>query len=318
METVELKVEMVGMHEKRVRKCLSKLKGIEKVEVDANCQKVVVTGYAHRNKILKAVRRGGLKADFWGKSNFHLSENEGIEGKTGGATGGVGFVGSALCFELLRRGAHQVRAIFLQTTSPGPTISSTTTSTAFEGITPANKMFKEHYVGQIVFFTLLRMACPEKKCSNMAVSMCSEEQWEAFQEEECKSLYLCNSSSCYPWIRRGETPPSDYKSCKVRLGYALLLFSKSEGGAWLGPCGESSRGHGCNHIILAREEMEKFGWAYNLCMAVFCNWNDFAICCCIWARLWTRVIDKRLQSLILSVYVGSKDGFHFYYSSSYW
>ncbi|CAL5416310.1 unnamed protein product [Camellia sinensis] len=69
METVELKVEMVGIHEKRLRKCLSKLKGIEKVEVDANSQKVVVTGYAHRNKILKAVRRGGLKADFWSPQN---------------------------------------------------------------------------------------------------------------------------------------------------------------------------------------------------------------------------------------------------------
>ena len=28
MQTVELKVEMVGIHEKRLRKCLSKLKGI--------------------------------------------------------------------------------------------------------------------------------------------------------------------------------------------------------------------------------------------------------------------------------------------------
>ncbi|KAH7523373.1 hypothetical protein FEM48_Zijuj06G0003900 [Ziziphus jujuba var. spinosa] len=42
---------------------------IEKVEVDANSQKVVVTGYAHRNKILKAIRRGGLKADFWSAQN---------------------------------------------------------------------------------------------------------------------------------------------------------------------------------------------------------------------------------------------------------
>ncbi|KAA8528871.1 hypothetical protein F0562_036226 [Nyssa sinensis] len=71
--TVELKVEMVGIHEKRLRKCLSKLKGIEKVEVDANSQKVVVTGYAHRNKILKAVRRGGMKADFWSAQNELLN-----------------------------------------------------------------------------------------------------------------------------------------------------------------------------------------------------------------------------------------------------
>ncbi|XP_059637035.1 heavy metal-associated isoprenylated plant protein 28-like [Cornus florida] len=73
METVELKVEMVGIHEKRLRKCLSKLKGIEKVEVDASSQKVVVTGYAHKNKILKAVRRGGMKADFWSAQNELLN-----------------------------------------------------------------------------------------------------------------------------------------------------------------------------------------------------------------------------------------------------
>uniref|UniRef100_A0A2C9VVR5 HMA domain-containing protein n=1 Tax=Manihot esculenta TaxID=3983 RepID=A0A2C9VVR5_MANES len=71
MESVEFKVEMVGIHEKRLRKSLSKLK--EKVEVDANSQKVVVTGYAHRNKILKAIRRGGLKADFWSAQNELLN-----------------------------------------------------------------------------------------------------------------------------------------------------------------------------------------------------------------------------------------------------
>ena len=47
--------------------------GIEKVEVDTNCQKVVVTGYTHKNKILKAVRRGGLKADFWSAQNEFLN-----------------------------------------------------------------------------------------------------------------------------------------------------------------------------------------------------------------------------------------------------
>ncbi|KAJ7967006.1 Heavy metal-associated isoprenylated plant protein [Quillaja saponaria] len=73
METVELKVEMVDIHEKKLRKCLSKLKGIEKVEVDSNSQKVVVSGYAHRNKILKALRRGGLKADFWSAQNELLN-----------------------------------------------------------------------------------------------------------------------------------------------------------------------------------------------------------------------------------------------------
>nr|XP_017257229.1 PREDICTED: heavy metal-associated isoprenylated plant protein 21-like isoform X2 [Daucus carota subsp. sativus] len=73
MQSIEMKVEMVGIHEKRLRKCLSKLRGIQKVEVDANSQKVVVTGYAHRNRILKAVRRGGLKADFWSPQNELLT-----------------------------------------------------------------------------------------------------------------------------------------------------------------------------------------------------------------------------------------------------
>ncbi|OVA00676.1 Heavy metal-associated domain [Macleaya cordata] len=69
MQTVELKVEMVGIHEKRLRKCLSKIKGIEKVEVDASSQRVGVTGYAHKNKILKALKRGGFKAEFWSAQN---------------------------------------------------------------------------------------------------------------------------------------------------------------------------------------------------------------------------------------------------------
>lgn len=30
---------------------------------------VVATGYTQKNKILKAVRRGGLKADFWSPQN---------------------------------------------------------------------------------------------------------------------------------------------------------------------------------------------------------------------------------------------------------
>ncbi|KAL4202463.1 hypothetical protein AMTRI_Chr02g221240 [Amborella trichopoda] len=70
METVELKVEMAGINcERRIRKCLSKIKGIERVEVELSTQKVTVMGYAHRNKILKALRRGGLKADFWCTQN---------------------------------------------------------------------------------------------------------------------------------------------------------------------------------------------------------------------------------------------------------
>ncbi|KAL2327109.1 hypothetical protein Fmac_020536 [Flemingia macrophylla] len=49
---------------------------------------------------------------------MHLSENEGIEGKTFVVTGGLGFVGSALCLELIRRGAREVRAFDLRPSSP--------------------------------------------------------------------------------------------------------------------------------------------------------------------------------------------------------
>ncbi|TYG82780.1 hypothetical protein ES288_D01G116900v1 [Gossypium darwinii] len=49
---------------------------------------------------------------------MHLSENEGIEGNTFVVTGGLGFVGSALCLELIRRGARQVRSFDLRHHSP--------------------------------------------------------------------------------------------------------------------------------------------------------------------------------------------------------
>ncbi|GER36974.1 3-beta hydroxysteroid dehydrogenase/isomerasefamily protein [Striga asiatica] len=49
---------------------------------------------------------------------MHFSENEGIEKKTFVVTGGLGFVGSALCLELVRRGARQVRAFDLRPESP--------------------------------------------------------------------------------------------------------------------------------------------------------------------------------------------------------
>ncbi|KAL6858935.1 hypothetical protein ACP4OV_017937 [Aristida adscensionis] len=73
MESTELKVEMVALHEKRVRKCLSKVKGIERVEVEASIQKVIVTGCANRSKILKALRRVGLRAEPWSPRNELLS-----------------------------------------------------------------------------------------------------------------------------------------------------------------------------------------------------------------------------------------------------
>ncbi|KAI3424035.1 3Beta_HSD domain-containing protein [Psidium guajava] len=49
---------------------------------------------------------------------MHLSENEGIEDVVFVVTGGLGFVGAALCKELVRRGAREVRCFDLRLTSP--------------------------------------------------------------------------------------------------------------------------------------------------------------------------------------------------------
>nr|UGC00582.1 3betaHSD2 [Apocynum venetum] len=49
---------------------------------------------------------------------MHLSENEGIENNIFVVTGGLGFLGAALCLELVRRGACVVRAFDLRTHSP--------------------------------------------------------------------------------------------------------------------------------------------------------------------------------------------------------
>ncbi|KAK3158913.1 hypothetical protein QOZ80_2AG0143300 [Eleusine coracana subsp. coracana] len=49
---------------------------------------------------------------------MHLSANEGIEGVRFAVTGGQGFVGAALCLELLHRGAREVRSLDLRAESP--------------------------------------------------------------------------------------------------------------------------------------------------------------------------------------------------------
>ncbi|KAF6174148.1 hypothetical protein GIB67_033680 [Kingdonia uniflora] len=49
---------------------------------------------------------------------MHLTDKVGIEGNTFLVTGGLGFVGSALCEELIRRGARKVRTLDTRTSSP--------------------------------------------------------------------------------------------------------------------------------------------------------------------------------------------------------
>ncbi|KAH7840861.1 hypothetical protein Vadar_022605 [Vaccinium darrowii] len=66
LQTVELKVRMCCTGcERVVKNAIYKLRGIDSVEVDLPMEKVTVIGYVDRNKVLKAVRRAGKRAEFW-------------------------------------------------------------------------------------------------------------------------------------------------------------------------------------------------------------------------------------------------------------
>ncbi|THU55047.1 hypothetical protein C4D60_Mb11t02440 [Musa balbisiana] len=71
--TVELKVRMCCTGcERVVKQALLKLRGVDSVEVDLELEKVTVTGYVDRNKVLKEVRRSGKKAEFWPNPDLPL------------------------------------------------------------------------------------------------------------------------------------------------------------------------------------------------------------------------------------------------------
>ncbi|CAN1177864.1 Heavy metal-associated isoprenylated plant protein 30 [Linum perenne] len=66
LQTVELKVRMCCTGcERIVKKSIRKLRGVDSVEIELEMEKVTVVGYVERNKVLKAVRRGGKRAEFW-------------------------------------------------------------------------------------------------------------------------------------------------------------------------------------------------------------------------------------------------------------
>ncbi|KAL3613756.1 Heavy metal-associated isoprenylated plant protein 44 [Castilleja foliolosa] len=79
LQTVELKVRMCCTGcERVVKEAIHKLRGVDSVEVDLEMEKVIVIGYVDRNKVLKAVRRAGKRAEFWPYHNLPLyftSEN---------------------------------------------------------------------------------------------------------------------------------------------------------------------------------------------------------------------------------------------------
>ncbi|KAL6905254.1 hypothetical protein ACP4OV_002855 [Aristida adscensionis] len=66
LQTVELKVRMCCEGcERVVRNAIQNLRGVDSVEVDVAMEKVAVTGYVDRGKVLREVRRSGKKAEFW-------------------------------------------------------------------------------------------------------------------------------------------------------------------------------------------------------------------------------------------------------------
>ncbi|GAV75123.1 HMA domain-containing protein [Cephalotus follicularis] len=79
LQTVELKVRMCCTGcERVVKNAIYKLKGIDSIDVDLELEKVTVIGYVDRNKVLKAVRRSGKRAEFWPYPNpplYYTSAN---------------------------------------------------------------------------------------------------------------------------------------------------------------------------------------------------------------------------------------------------
>ncbi|TVU31888.1 hypothetical protein EJB05_23593, partial [Eragrostis curvula] len=66
LQTVDLKVRMCCEGcERVVRQAIQNLRGVDSVEVDVPMEKVSVTGYVDRGKVLREVRRSGKKAEFW-------------------------------------------------------------------------------------------------------------------------------------------------------------------------------------------------------------------------------------------------------------
>ncbi|KAJ0438797.1 putative heavy metal-associated domain, HMA, heavy metal-associated domain superfamily [Helianthus annuus] len=51
--------------ERKIRRALQNLDGVENIEIDMNMQKVTVTGWVDQEKVLKKIRRTGKKAELW-------------------------------------------------------------------------------------------------------------------------------------------------------------------------------------------------------------------------------------------------------------
>ncbi|KAK4256709.1 hypothetical protein QN277_006398 [Acacia crassicarpa] len=73
LQTVELKVRMdCDGCELKVKKALSSLSGVKSMEINRKQHKVTVTGYVEANKVLKAAKSTGKKAEIWPYVPYNL------------------------------------------------------------------------------------------------------------------------------------------------------------------------------------------------------------------------------------------------------
>ncbi|CAH9096010.1 unnamed protein product [Cuscuta epithymum] len=76
MQTVDIKVKIdCDGCERKVKKAASSLKGAKSVEVNRKQNRLTVTGYVDRNKVLRKIERTGKKAEFWPYVKYDLVSN---------------------------------------------------------------------------------------------------------------------------------------------------------------------------------------------------------------------------------------------------
>ncbi|XP_021898112.1 heavy metal-associated isoprenylated plant protein 28 [Carica papaya] len=71
--------------ENKVKTALQNLKGVDSVEIDMGLQKVTVTGWAEKKKVLKTVRKTGRRAELWqlpyNPHHHHYNQQQCITGQ---------------------------------------------------------------------------------------------------------------------------------------------------------------------------------------------------------------------------------------------
>ncbi|ONK73990.1 uncharacterized protein A4U43_C03F1660 [Asparagus officinalis] len=81
LQTVELKVRMCCEGcELKVKKTLSSMSGVKKVEINRKQQKATVTGYIEPNKVLKKAQSTGKKAEIWPYVPYNLVSHPYVAG----------------------------------------------------------------------------------------------------------------------------------------------------------------------------------------------------------------------------------------------